>query len=235
MSTGQARRLLDAYQAARSRDTRAIVLMGGEDFFSTGIHLNVIEAADDPGAESWRNLEAIDDLVREIVETDDRIVISALAGDVAAGGVALALAADHVVAAQDVVLNPYYGHMGGLYGSEYWTYLLPRRIGAELTVQLTSAPYVPVGAAGAREIGLVDAVFESRPDSPSACAGSPSRSHPIPASARAAPATSARSRWPRTAPRSSPAATAASSAPTAATTRPAAGSSTRASARPRSA
>ena len=51
------------------------------------------------------------------------------AGDTAAGGVPLALAADHVVARDDVVLNPYYQHMGGLYGSEYWTYLLPRRVG----------------------------------------------------------------------------------------------------------
>ena len=103
--------------------------MGGRDFFSNGIHLNVIEAADDPGAESWRNLHAIDDVVREIVETDSHLVVSALAGDAAAGGVPLALAADHVVAREDVVLNPHYRHMGGLYGSEYWTYLLPRRVG----------------------------------------------------------------------------------------------------------
>ena len=34
------------------------------------------------------------------------------------------------MAREDVVLNPYYRHMGGLYGSEYWTYLLPRRVGA---------------------------------------------------------------------------------------------------------
>ena len=159
MSSNQARRLLEAYDTARSRETRAIVLMGGADFFSTGIHLNVIEAAPDPAAESWRNLQAIDDVVQAIIETDDRLVISALAGDVAAGGVPLALAADHVVAGQDVVLNPYYGHMGGLYGSEYWTYLLPRRIGPETTAQLTSPPYRPVGAAGAQKMGLIDAIL----------------------------------------------------------------------------
>ena len=48
--------------------------MGGSDFFSNGIHLNVIEAADDPAAESWRNLHAIDDVVREIIETDSHLV-----------------------------------------------------------------------------------------------------------------------------------------------------------------
>src|SRR5262249_26023546 len=138
---------------------RAIVLLGGADFFSTGIHLNVIEAAPDPGEESWRNLQAIDDVVQAIIETDDRLVISALAGDVAAGGVPLALAAAHGIAGEAVVLTPYYGQMGGLYGSEYWTYLLPRRVGPELTAELTSAPFRPLGATGARELGLIDAVL----------------------------------------------------------------------------
>ncbi|HEX6391780.1 MAG TPA: enoyl-CoA hydratase-related protein [Solirubrobacteraceae bacterium] len=160
MSTAQCRRLLEAYRYARSRrQTKVIVLAGGGDFFSNGIHLNVIEAAHDPGEESWWNLHAIDEVVREVVETDSHVVISALAGDAAAGGVPFAIAADHVVAREDVVLNPYYGHMGGLYGSEYWTYLLPRRIGAELTAELTSAPFRAIGTRRAVEIGLLDAAF----------------------------------------------------------------------------
>ena len=159
MSTDQCRRLREAYRYAPRRPTRVIVLMGGRDFFSNGIHLNVIEAADDPATESWWNLHAIDDVVREIVETDSHLVVSALAGDAAAGGVPFALAADHVVAREDVVLNPYYQHMGGLYGSEYWTYLMPRRIGHELTDGLTSAPFEPVGTRRAVEIGLLDDAF----------------------------------------------------------------------------
>jgi putative two-component system protein, hydrogenase maturation factor HypX/HoxX len=160
MSTDQCRRLHEAYLFARSRrQTKVIALMGGSDFFSNGIHLNVIEAADDPAAESWSNLRAIDDLVREIIETDSHLVLSALAGDVAAGGVPFALAADRVVAREDVVLNPYYGHMGGLYGSEYWTYLLPRRVGAELTARLTGPPFTSPGTRQAVEIGLLDAAF----------------------------------------------------------------------------
>ena len=159
MSTDQCRRLLEAYRQARSRPTRVIVLMGGRDFFSNGIHLNVIEAAEDPATESWRNLLAIDDVVREIVETDSHLVISALAGDAAAGGVPFALAADYAVAREDVVLNPYYRHMGGLYGSEYWTYLLPRRIGHDLADELTSPPFEPMGTRRAVEIGLLDDAF----------------------------------------------------------------------------
>jgi putative two-component system hydrogenase maturation factor HypX/HoxX len=157
MSTEQCRRLRDAYVHARTRsETKVIVLMGGADFFSNGIHLNVIEAAEDPAIESWLNLQAIDDVVREIVETDSHVVISALTGDAAAGGVPFALAADRVVAREDVVLNPYYRHMGGLYGSEYWTYLLPRRVGGEVAGRLTSAPFTPVGTREAVELGLLD-------------------------------------------------------------------------------
>jgi hypothetical protein len=95
MSTEQCQRLRDAYRYARSRrGTNVIALMGGPDFFSTGIHLNVIEAAKDPARESWRNLNAINDVVHDIVTTDSHYVIAALAGDAAAGGVPLALAAD---------------------------------------------------------------------------------------------------------------------------------------------
>jgi putative two-component system hydrogenase maturation factor HypX/HoxX len=160
MSTDQCRRLLEAYRYARSRrTTKVIVLCGGSDFFSNGIHLNVIEAAQDPATESWHNLHAIDDVVREIVETDSHLVISALQGDAAAGGVPFAMAADHVVARKDVVLNPYYQHMGGLYGSEYFTYLMPRRIGQDLTDELTSAPFRAIGTRRAVEIGMLDAAF----------------------------------------------------------------------------
>ena len=159
MSTDQCRRLRDAYRYALRQPTSVIVLMGGRDFFSNGIHLNVIEAAEDPATESWWNLHAIDDVVREIVETDSHLVVSALQGDAAAGGVPFALAADYVAAREDVVLNPYYRHMGGLYGSEHWTYLMPRRIGHELTAELTSAPFEPIGTRRAVEIGLLDDAF----------------------------------------------------------------------------
>src|SRR5262249_30584857 len=77
MSTAQCQRLREAFVDLRGRPgIRVIVLMGGTDYFSNGIHLSVIEAAEDPAAESWRNLQGIDDLVREIIETESHIVIS---------------------------------------------------------------------------------------------------------------------------------------------------------------
>ncbi len=160
MSTDQCRRLRDAFCEARARrSTKVIVLMGGEDHFSNGIHLKLIEASHNPGLESWRNLKAIDDLVYEIINTDSHLVISALSGDAAAGGVPLAAAADLVVAREDAVLNPYYRHMGGLYGSEYWTYLLPRRVGADVARRLTSPPFTALGAREAVRLGLIDAAY----------------------------------------------------------------------------
>ena len=241
MSTEQCRRLRDAYLLARSRrETKVIVLMGGADFFSNGIHLNVIEAADDPAMESWLNLQAIDDVVREIVETDSHLVISALAGDAAAGGVPFALAADRVVAREDVVLNPYYRHMGGLYGSEYWTYLLPRRVGADdgraphqRALHARGHPRGGRDGAARRRLRLHRRRLR-RPGPRSRRATRP-RPAPRPSSSRTSGArgraTSRSSRCARTATRSSRAPTAASSARTAATTRRATASCT-SSARP---
>ncbi|MGE5336357.1 MAG: hydrogenase maturation protein [Gemmatimonadota bacterium] len=163
MSTAQCERLLAAYGRALARPTRALVLAGGPDFFSNGIHLNVIEAAPSPADESLRNINAIDDLCRAIIETTDRITIAALQGNAGAGGCFLAFACDEVWARCGVLLNPHYKNMGNLYGSEYWTYTLPRRVqrGAPRAVLENR---LPVGAAQAQSLGLVDAVLESGRD-----------------------------------------------------------------------
>lgn len=44
-------------------------------------------------------------------------------------------------------------------GSEYWTYLLPRRVGAENAKHLTQAR-LPMGAAEAHRVGLVDRILQ---------------------------------------------------------------------------
>jgi putative two-component system hydrogenase maturation factor HypX/HoxX len=159
MSTGQCRRLAEALRTVRKRPTRVLVLLGGAEFWSNGIHLNTIEAAANPADESWDNINAIDDVCLEILSFSDKIVISALRGNGGAGGVFLALAADEVWARRGVVLNPHYKNMGNLYGSEYWTYLLPRRVGAEGTGRIM-ANRLPIGAEAAARTGLVDTVFD---------------------------------------------------------------------------
>ncbi|MER7578762.1 enoyl-CoA hydratase-related protein [Kitasatospora sp. NPDC097691] len=161
MSTDHCRRLLAAYRFALGRPTSVLVLGGSRDFFSNGIHLNVIEAASDPAAESWANITAMDDLVAEVLTTTDRLVVAAVAGNAAAGGVMLALAADEVWCRRGSVLNPHYRLMG-LYGSEYWTYTLPRRVGPAQAERLIRQA-VPVSAASAERIGLVDRVLDCGP------------------------------------------------------------------------
>jgi len=157
MSTGQCRRLLAAYRHAQSRPVKVIVLGGPRDFFGNGIHLNVIQAAADPAAESWRNINAIDDLVQAILTNTGQLTVAALAGNAAAGGLMLALAADQVWCRDGAVLNPHYKLMG-LHGSEYWTYTLPRRVGAAEAARLTQA-CLPVRPASALRSGLIDQVI----------------------------------------------------------------------------
>ena len=158
MSTEQCRRLRDAFLRARSRPTKVIVLVGGPDFWSNGIHLNTIEASANPAEQSWQNINAIDDLVFEIINTMSHLVISGLRGNAGAGGAIMALAADRVYAMSGVVLNPHYRSMGELYGSEYWTYLLPRRVGQAKALELIQA-CLPIGTKAAQEIGFLDDAF----------------------------------------------------------------------------
>ncbi|MFJ4184018.1 hydrogenase maturation protein [Kitasatospora sp. NPDC089509] len=162
MSADHCRRLRAAYRFALGRPTSVLVLGGGRDFFSNGIHLNVIEAAEDPAAESWATITAMDDLVAEVLTTTDRLVVAALGGNAAAGGVMLALAADEVWCRRGAVLNPHYRLMG-LYGSEYWTYTLPRRVGAAEAERLTRQA-LPVSATTAERLGLVDRVLDAGPE-----------------------------------------------------------------------
>lgn len=156
--------LLAAFQAATQRPTRAIVLLGGEDFFSNGLDLNRIEAAASPPDESWRNINAMDDLCQAIIRCDSHLTISALRGNAGAGGAFLALAADHVWARNGVILNPHYKNMGNLYGSEFWSYLLPRRVGSAVARSIMQNR-MPLGTQEAVAIGFIDAGFGDSPDS----------------------------------------------------------------------
>lgn len=162
MSTVQCRRLLEAYRFACTRPTSVLVLGGLRDFFSNGIHLNVIEAAADPAEESWANIHAMNDLVEAVLTTTDRLTVSALGGNAAAGGVMLALAADEVWCRDGAILNPHYTLMG-LYGSEYWTYVLPRRVGEGEAQRLTQSA-LPVSAKRAVELGMAERVLQAAPE-----------------------------------------------------------------------
>ena len=154
MSTDQCLRLRDAVMEARNRPTNVLVLMGGRTAWSNGVHLNIIEAASNPAEESWHNINAIDDLIYAILTTTNKITVAAVHGNAGAGGVPLALACDKVCVRSGAIFNMHYKLMG-LYGSEYWTYTLPKRVGFEKAQEITEG-CMPMGMQEAKQIGLVD-------------------------------------------------------------------------------
>ncbi len=157
MSTDQCLRLRDAFLEVSNRPTRVLVLMGGRSSWSNGIHLNIIEAADNPAEESWRNINAIDDLILSIISTAGKITFAAIHGNAGAGGVPFALSCDKICARSGVVFNPHYRIMG-LYGSEYWTYSLPKRVGYDKALEITNN-CLPMGMQEAKQIGLIDFII----------------------------------------------------------------------------
>eukprot|EP01024_Parvocaulis_polyphysoides_P071679 TRINITY_DN895_c0_g1_i1.p1 TRINITY_DN895_c0_g1~~TRINITY_DN895_c0_g1_i1.p1 ORF type:complete len:676 (+),score=115.40 TRINITY_DN895_c0_g1_i1:152-2179(+) len=155
MNTQQCERLTRVLEKLRERsDIEVVALMGGYDFFSNGIHLNTIEASEDPELESWKNINAIDDVVRQVLLMTDKVTVAAFRGNAGAGGAMMGLAADIVLAHENVVLNPSYQGMN-LYGSEYWTYSLPRKVSHELARRFTQST-LPLSAEEAQRLGLID-------------------------------------------------------------------------------
>jgi putative two-component system protein, hydrogenase maturation factor HypX/HoxX len=153
MSTADCEAMRKAVAAARQSRQKVLLLLGSADCWSNGIHLGCIENAESPADESWLNINAMNDLVREIILADDRIVVAGVTGNAGAGGVFLSLAADQVLMREGVILNPHYKDMGNLYGSEYWTYLLPMRVGEERARAVTQAR-LPMGIEEALRLGL---------------------------------------------------------------------------------
>jgi putative two-component system hydrogenase maturation factor HypX/HoxX len=96
MGTRPVRAAHEALRWALAQPTRVLLLLGGTDFWSNGIHLNLIEAADSPADESWRNINAIDDLTQTLIQATGQLVMAAMQGNAGAGGVFMALAADEV-------------------------------------------------------------------------------------------------------------------------------------------
>lgn len=155
MDTQQCRRLQVAVAQAKEKPIKVLVLLGGAEYWSNGIHLNQIEAAQSPAEESWNNINAMNDLCLEMINTPKQITFVAMQGNAGAGGVFMALSADKVLARHSAILNPHYKSMGNLYGSEYWTYLLPKRVGLDVAMTLMHNR-LPISAQQGAEIGLID-------------------------------------------------------------------------------
>ena len=163
MSPARSRALEAAIREAADGPEKVVLMFGGQDFWSNGLDLASIEAAESPAEASLESIEAIDDVCRALIETTGKLVIAGVTGDAAAGGVFMALAADEIAVREGVVLNPHYKNMGNLFGSEYWTYLLPRRLAEDKAKQLMDQR-LPLSATKAVRLGLFDHLVAGTPD-----------------------------------------------------------------------
>jgi putative two-component system hydrogenase maturation factor HypX/HoxX len=100
--------------------------------------------------------------VYEVLTTEHKLTVSAVWGGCGAGGAMAILTADKVWAREGAVFNPHYKTMG-LYGSEYWTYSLPKRVGPVKALELTETP-LPIGTRKARAIGFINEILPDRYD-----------------------------------------------------------------------
>jgi enoyl-CoA hydratase/carnithine racemase len=164
MSTKQCSRMMDAMNYILSTDITdpiaTVVLMGGS-YFSNGIALNVIEAAQSPAEESWFNINRINDVVHYLLHefpSRNILTVAGIRGNAAAGGVALAAACDVVICGAEVVLNPAYRAIG-LHGSEYHSISYVGRCGHGKAHDVLRS-MIALSPFEARANGLVDYVLQ---------------------------------------------------------------------------
>ena len=159
MSTSQCIRLKYAIDYLK-QECKVLVLMGAEDFFSNGIHLNILEDSKKQGEDGWSNINAINDVVKSIIFSPEIITVTSFEKNAGAGGVFLGLASDFIVINDEVVLNPHYKTLA-LTGSEYHTYSLPKRVGEKKAQEIIDK-CLPIGSKEAKKINMVDIVFEDK-------------------------------------------------------------------------
>ena len=136
---------------------KVIVLMGGDDFFSNGINLNILEDSKKSGEDGWSNINAINDLVKSIIFAPEVITVASIKKNAGAGGVFLALACDKVISSNTTILNPHYKSLG-LSGSEYHTYSLYKRVSNDIANSLLD-DCLPISSKKAKDINMIDEVF----------------------------------------------------------------------------
>lgn len=158
MNSEQCMRLKYAIETLRE-EVDILVLKGGENFFSNGIHLSILEDSAKQGEDGWSNINAMNNLIREILFSDEIITVASFGANAGAGGVFLGLACDYVLARENIVLNPHYKSMG-LSGSEYHTYTFVKKTN-EKTAKKILNDVLPVSVKYAKEISMIDEILEN--------------------------------------------------------------------------
>ena len=144
-------------------DTKAIVLTGDGRFFSAGADINAFQTSieSNTAPELIRNLTGVLHPLLQRMRTSSTIVIAALNGVSAGGGLGLALACDARVGTNDARMAASYAGMG-LSPDGGTTWLLPRLVGEQRARRFFMQNEVWSGQE-AHEYGAIDVLVE--PDS----------------------------------------------------------------------
>ena len=157
-------RLKQMLKQHMNSNIKVVVLLGGHRYFSNGIDLNTIEAAENPVEQSQKYIHAINDLIQYIMmDLTDKIVLSVLRGHAGAGGAMLSQAGDFVFIHENSLVNPHYKIMG-LHGSEYWTFNLSSRLGSLSQANSLVNTLAPLNSEQAVTSGFADFSFSMLTD-----------------------------------------------------------------------
>ncbi len=140
------------HDIGRDDDTNVVVVTGAGRAFSIGGDPDEL-SAEQPGAEqAVRSLSEVTHIVRNMLDCD-RVIIAAINGAAAAGGLALALSADITLVAEDAkLIDPHV--LGGLAAGDHAALLWPLLCGMAKTKFYVLAGQVLDGREAER-IGLV--------------------------------------------------------------------------------
>ena len=138
-------------------ECKVLVLLGADDFFSNGIHLNILEDSKKQGEDGWSNINAMNEAVKAVLLCDEIITVASFNKNSGAGGVFLGLACDYAISSENTIFNPHYKTLG-LSGSEYHTFILPKRVGQTKSKELLEN-CLPINANYAKKINMIDEVY----------------------------------------------------------------------------
>jgi 2-(1,2-epoxy-1,2-dihydrophenyl)acetyl-CoA isomerase len=144
--------------AGEDRSVRAVVLTGAGRGFCSGGDINFMR--DTRNRRAVHEFEAMLELGKEIclaIASMPKVVIAAVNGPAAGGGMSLALACDLRIASESAIFTQAFGQLG-LYPDFGATFFLPRLVGLARASELFYTAE-RLSAEEARRIGIVCSVF----------------------------------------------------------------------------
>jgi 2-(1,2-epoxy-1,2-dihydrophenyl)acetyl-CoA isomerase len=145
-------------RAADDKSVRAVVLTGAGRGFCAGGDINFMrDARKRRAVKEFENLLTIGKEICVAIATMPKVVIAAVNGPAAGGGMSLALNCDLRIASEPAIFTQAFGKLG-LYPDLGATYLLPRLVGVSRASELFYTGE-RVSAEEARRIGIVSSVY----------------------------------------------------------------------------